>query len=558
MTTRIPEKSPWASLHPPAFDTGGQFKAGIPDALTLFRRAAEAGGSRPAIHYFDATIDYARLDAMSDAFAAFLLENGIAPGDRVALYMQNIPQFVICMLGAWKAGAIAVSINPMNRSREVRLLLQDSGARALVLQRDLYAEVGREVLADFPGVLAVTTSPREFQRRDDPRVMPADGPSAGPGAVELMDALRTPVGTHPLRQAAAPDETAVLVYTSGTTGIPKGAMVTHNNIAFNVELWNAWVALSDGTPILGLAPLFHITGLVAVIAFPWIKRAPSILSLRFHPEVVAEAGREHGAGFTVGAITAFIAMMNSPSIGPEHFASLESLYTGGAPVPASVALAFKQKFGKTIRNTYGLTESTALAVGVPRDRDTPVDANGAYSIGVPVYDTDAYIADDAGRPLPPGEIGEILLRGAQIVPGYWQRPDDTQAAFHQGFLRTGDVGYMNEDGWLFIVDRKKDMINASGYKVWPKEVEDVIYSHPAVLEAAVVGVPDGYRGETVKAVVSLKPGHALAEQDLIDFCKKQMAAYKYPRQVEIVEELPKTSTGKILRRALRQPPLLSP
>jgi long-chain acyl-CoA synthetase len=273
--------------------------------------------------------------------------------------------------------------------------------------------------------------------------------------------------------------------------------------------------------------------------------------MRFHPDVVAEAAQERQAKFVVGAITAFIAIMNSPRVTPQQLASLEHVHSGGAPVPASVAAEFERKFGLAIRNCYGLTESTSLVVSVPRTGRAPIDANGALSIGVPVIATEARIAGDNGEPLPANEVGEILLRGPQIVAGYWQRPQETAATFVDGWLKTGDMGYMNEDGWLFIVDRKKDMIIASGYKVWPKEVEDVIYTHPAVREAAVVGVHDDYRGETVKAVVSLKPGQSLEPESLIEYCKERMAAYKYPRVVAVLDELPKTPTGKILRRELR-------
>jgi long-chain acyl-CoA synthetase len=220
-------------------------------------------------------------------------------------------------------------------------------------------------------------------------------------------------------------------------------------------------------------------------------------------------------------------------------------------VPAKVAHEFSRKFGLPVQNTYGMTETSSLIVGVPLDLETPVDSNGSYSVGVPVFNSDAYIADEIGEPLPAGEVGEIYLRGPQVISEYWQRPDATSEAFYNGYLRTGDVAYMNDDGWIFLVDRKKDMISASGYKVWPKEVEDVIYMHPAIREAAVIGVKDEYRGETVKAVVSLRPGQSVEPEALIAFCKERMAAYKYPRQVVIIEDLPKTVTGKILRRELR-------
>jgi len=499
-------------------------------------------------------MSYAELDEYANKFALELLRLGVQKGDRVALYMQSIPQFIICSLGIWKAGAVGVTINPMNRARELKLLLQDSKSRVVVLQNGLYNGVARHVLPELPGVVPIVTSAREFQGRNDSRVMNADDDAPCDGAMSLSDALGRdlPDGCIScLQDSAQPDAAAMLVYTSGTTGAPKGAIVTHANMAIDAEIFREWAGVNDGCAILGIAPLFHITGLIGHVIISFACLAAAILSCRFHAEVVAEAADKHKPEFVVGAITAFIALMNNDNVSASQLQSLKRIYTGGAPVPAAVAAQFEGRFGLPMRNCYGLTESTALALAVPPAMATPVDADGAFSVGIPVFDTDAYIADDDGSVLPPGEIGEIMLRGPQIVPGYWDKPGHSEAAFRDGYLRTGDVGYMDAQGWFFLVDRKKDMINASGYKVWPKEVEDVIYSHPAVREAAVVGVPDTYRGETVKAVVSLKPGYGLKGTDLILFCKERLAAYKYPRIVEIVDELPKTATGKILRRFLR-------
>ncbi len=470
--------------------------------------------------------------------------------------MQNIPQFVICALGIWKAGAIGVTINPMNRARELAQLLRDSAAAVIVMQNGLYRAVAQEVLGAFPQVVPIVTSAGEFQTRNDSRVITTDDDSPCEGVQCLADFIGDGMvdakATDALATQADPAAPAMLVYTSGTTGAPKGAIITHANIAIDAELFRDWMALRDGGAIVGLAPLFHITGLVVNIAVAFACLAPVILTSRFHPAVLAEAIREQRGEFIIGAITAFIALMNHEGVQAAHFETLDKIYTGGAPVPPAVSRQFEEKFGRPIRCTYGLTESTALALSVPRNLDTPLDSNNALSVGVPVYDTDAYIADDDGMALPPGAIGEIMLKGPQIVPGYWNNPESTREAFLGQYFRTGDVGYMNEDGWFFIVDRKKDMINASGYKVWPREVEDVLYDHPAVLEAAVIGVPDDYRGETVKAFISLKPGGHLSDTELVEYCRLHLAAYKCPRIIAILDELPKTATGKILRRALRE------
>ncbi len=256
--------------------------------------------------------------------------------------------------------------------------------------------------------------------------------------------------------------------------------------------------------------------------------------------------------FTVGSITAFIALMNAKTADQRQLPRFNRLVSGGAPIAPATVEAWERKFGGYIHNIYGLTETTSPSHCVPIGTRAPVDPqSGALSVGVPVFNTIVRVVDDERNELPPGEVGEFVTTGPQVVSGYWEKPEETEHAIPGGALHTGDVGLMDEDGWFYLVDRKKDMINVSGYKVWPRDIEDALYEHEAVREVAVVGVPDEYRGETVKAFVSLKPGASAAPEELIAFCKDRMAAYKYPRQVEIIEELPKTATGKILRRELR-------
>ena len=531
------------------------------DALSLLRAAVARAPQRTALLYFDGALSYAQLDAQSDALASAWLERGCARGDRIALYLQNVPQFVIALAAAWKLGAIAVPINPMNRARELRLLLADSGARLLVCHESLYADVVRPLLTQeatgdpaappaWPAVM--TTSELEYQTCCDARLFAGVRRQRAEGAEDLSTVIAAHAGRKPPPVTLGPDDVAMLVYTSGTTGVPKGAMNTHGNIAFNAQVYRDWIELREGGPILGLAPLFHITGLIGHVGAAFICAAPLVLAWRFEPGVILDAIREHRAEFTVGAITAFIALMNHPDATREHLASMRRLYSGGAPIPPSVVEAFRARFGLYIHNAYGLTETNSPTHIVPPGCEAPVDpASGALSIGVPTFNVESYIGGDDGQPLLVGEIGEIISRGPMIVPGYWHKPAETAQAFTHGYFHTGDVGFMDARGWFYLVDRKKDMIIASGYKVWPREVEDVLYTHPAVREAAVVGVSDSYRGETVKAVVSLKPGARATPEEIIAYCKERMAAYKYPRIVELIDELPKTVTGKILRRELR-------
>jgi long-chain acyl-CoA synthetase len=522
------------------------------DALAMFRATVERNPDGDAIRYFDGRITYRELDELTDAFAVGLLDAGFAAGERVALYLQNVPQFVIALVGTWKAGGIAVSVNPMNRERELELLLTDSGASVLVCLQSLYRDVAAAVVPRTGVRTVLTTSEREYQTRDDVRSFQVPERIACPGTTDMSEMLGRFRGQRPPSVSFDPGDTAFLTYTSGTTGPPKGAMNTHGNVVFNSQVYREWCRLGPDDVVLGVAPLFHITGLIAHVTVSLLLGAPLVLFHRFEPALGIDTIREHRPTFTVGSITVFIALMNAPNAENDAMASLTKIWSGGAPIPPSTIKAFSAAFGQYIHNIYGLTETTSPSHGVPFDAQAPVDeASGALSVGVPIYNTVVRIVGDDGEELPPGEIGEIVTSGPQVVPGYWNKPEETERAIPGGALHTGDVGYMDEQGWFYIVDRKKDQINAGGYKVWPREVEDVLYEHEAVREAAVVGVPDEYRGETVKAFVSLRPGKSVTAEELIAFAKERMAAYKYPRQIEFLDEIPKTVTGKLLRRELR-------
>ncbi|TQM15441.1 class I adenylate-forming enzyme family protein [Pseudonocardia kunmingensis] len=523
------------------------------DALAMFRAAVARNPDGDAIRYFDGRITLRELDELTDAFAVGLLDTGLDAGDRVALYLQNVPQFVIALVGTWKAGGIAVAVNPMNRERELALLLTDSGARVLVCLEGLYRDVAAHVVGGTDVQTVVTTSELEYQTRDDPRAFGTEARRGEvPGTTDMAGLIARFRGQAPPPVSFSPDDTAVLTYTSGTTGPPKGAMNTHGNVVFNSQTYRQLCELGPDDVVLGVAPLFHITGLIGHVGVALLLGAPLVLFHRFEPSLALETIRDERPTFTVGSITVFIALMNAPQAQAQDLATLTKIWSGGAPIPPSTVKAFSATFGQYIHNIYGLTETTSPSHGVPAHAQAPVDdASGALSVGVPVYNTVVRIVGDDGQDLPPGEVGEIVTSGPQIVPGYWNKPEETERAIPGGALHTGDVGYMDEAGWFYIVDRKKDQINAGGYKVWPREVEDVLYEHEAVREAAVVGVPDAYRGETVKAFVSLRPGRTADEAELIAFCKERMAAYKYPRQVEFLDEIPKTVTGKLLRRELR-------
>ena len=546
----IYDQRPWLAR----YDTGQphDIEVEFGSVLEMFGATVQRDPDRAAIRYFDGALSRRELDELSGAFAAGLADAGLQAGDRVALFLQNVPQFIIAMIGTWKAGGIAVAVNPMNKERELDLILRDCGATVLVCLDDLYRDVAAGVVGGTSVKLVITTSALEYQTRNDERILGGIQRARGDSTQDMTEMMARFRGQQPPDPALGPDDVAFLTYTSGTTGPPKGAMTTHQNVVFNAQTYRDWIGIGARDVILGVAPLFHITGSIGHVALSLLTGAPVVLTYRFDPAVAIETIRDERVTFTVGSITVFIALMNAPNAEKDALATLTKIYSGGAPIPPSTVTAFEAAFGQYIHNIYGLTETTSPSHAVPLHAAAPVDeASGALSVGVPVYSTVVRIVAEDNQDLPPGEVGELVTEGPQVVAGYWNKPEETARALPGGALHTGDVGYMDADGWFYIVDRKKDQINVGGYKVWPREIEDVLYEHEAVREAAVVGVPDLYRGETVKAYVSLKAGSAVTADELAAHCKQRLAAYKYPRQVEIIAELPKTVTGKILRRELR-------
>ncbi|MBX7468020.1 AMP-binding protein [Streptomyces sp. MAG02] len=520
--------------------------------LHSFRAAVARAPQHTALAYFDGRLSYAETDALSDSVAGHLAARGLVRGDRVALMLQNTPHFVIALLGAWKAGATVVPLNPMYKSGEVAHVLRDAEVTALVCSDRAWEGYLRDTAADSTVRIALTARELDLQSLDDERVFGGHERLPVPADTDdLVTVARQGLKAPSDRELSAAD-TALISYTSGTSGTPKGAMNTHRGITYNAERQRTGHPIAEGAGYFALAPLFHITGMVCELAACVANAGTLILAYRFHPGVVLDAFAEHRPAYTVGPSTAFMALAATPGVTREHFASFEVISSGGAPLPPALVEKFRAGFGPYIRNGYGLTECTAPCASVPPEKEAPVDpVSGTLSVGVPGPETVVRIVDLEGNDVPFGEQGEIVVRGPQVVPGYWRRPEATAEAFPGGELRTGDIGFMDRDGWLYVVDRMKDMINASGFKVWPREVEDVLYTHPAVREAAVVGIPDAYRGESVKAYVSLRPGAEADPAELAAYCKERLAAYKYPREVEVLAELPKTTSGKILRRELR-------
>lgn len=509
--------------------------------LEMFRDTVAGAPDSPLLVYFDTTVTAGEVDRLSDALAVALADGGFGVGDRIALYLQNVPHYVIALLAAWKLGGVAVAINPMLTPREVAKLLADATPTVLVTLTEMYTDDLAETLraSSVARVITTGTAPQEN--------------TATPRGVDDFDALVAQCDRRtPGPVSIGVDDVAVITYTSGTTGVPKGAMNTHRNVAIGGMAYRDWFGLGPEDVVLGVAPLFHVTGLSGHIACALAARASLVLFYRFDIGVVLDMIRLHRPTFTVGAITVFIALANSPDVDDSDLGSLRTIASGGAPIPSATVERFESRFGVYVHNVYGMTETTSPVLAVPVGRRAPVESRtGALSVGLPMGTARVRVVDESGAQLPSGEVGELAVSGPQIVPGYWRNESETAAAKRDGWLLTGDVGYADEDGWYYLVDRKKDMIVASGYKVWPREVEDVLYTHESVLEAGVVGIPDAYRGESVKAYVSLREGFTVDPSELVAYCRSRMAAYKYPREVVIVETMPKTVTGKILRRSLR-------
>jgi long-chain acyl-CoA synthetase len=549
----IYEQRPWLHLYSDWVKPDLEIPA--QSGLEMFKRTATQTPDAPAIHYFENTLTFADVDRASDALAAALAEHGVGRGDRVGVYMQNVPQFPIAMLAIWKVGAILVALNPMLKGKEVNYHLSDSGSKALIALESLYSDV-REDVESTDVKYVITTSELDFLGDSEPGPPIAQSKRSRPaGTDDFAELVEKYAGRSVPDPGLGHDDVAILVYTSGTTGRPKGAMNTHGNVVFNSEAYRVWMKMGPDEVILGAAPLFHVTGLIAHVTLGWRAGVPLVLFFRFEPGEALRMVERWKCTFTVAAITAYQALMAHDDIKTRDLSSFKKLYSGGAPIAPATVERYEQLGGAYIHNVYGLTETTSPSHGVPLGVRSPVDTDsGALSVGIPFPNTIVRIVDvDSREELPPGEIGELWTQGPQVVAGYWQRPEATAESFTDGhYLHTGDVGKMDGEGWFYIVDRSKDMINAGGYKVWPREVEDYLYQHPAVREASVVGVPDPYRGETVKAFVALHPGATATAEEILEFAKNAMATYKRPREVEIVDDIPKTVTGKYLRRELRE------
>lgn len=458
-------------------------------------------------------------------------------GDRVAIMLPNCPQYVISYYGILQAGAIATQLNPMLVGKELEYILADSGAETIVIYEPLLPVLNQ--------IMANTSVKRVIKVNLEGRVTKNNMATDFDGF--LKQATKSPDAVA----INASEDVAILQYTGGTTGRSKGAMLTHRNLLANVMQSYEYFkdAIKPGEErFLTVIPLFHVYGMTSCMNLSIYTGVMSIMLPRFDVEEVLQTIKDVQPTSFPGVPTMYIALINHPKVSEFGLDSMEICNSGSAPMSKEILRFFEEKTGAKILEGYGLTESS------PTTHSNPYfGTRKPGSVGIVFPSTDYKIVDlaDGTVELPAGEVGEIIIKGPQIMKGYWNMPEETGHALRNGWLYTGDIAYMDEDGYLFIVDRKKDLIIASGYNVYPRDVEEILYEHPAVQEAVVVGIPDPYRGESVKAVVVLKESQDCAEEELIAYCRENMVAYKAPRVIEFRKELPKTNVGKILRRKIR-------
>jgi fatty-acyl-CoA synthase len=530
----------------------------VAPATNLFYNAevsARRYPDKPFIVFYDTALTFAEFFDQAERLAGFLEGRcAVRKGDRVLLLMQNSPQFVIGYYGILRANAVVVPLNPMNLTQEILRFANDAGASTLIVSQELYPRIepllGKSGLKNVI-VAAYSDYLREPTTLNLPEVVAAPRLEiSGPGVTLWKDALAAGLKPGPL--TAGPDDLCVMPYTSGTTGVPKGCMHTHRTVMHTLVAGMRWFSMQPETTLMAVAPLFHVTGMQGGMNGPLYVGHTLVMLLRWDRNVAAECVQRYRVASWTAVPTMIQDFFANPDIGKYDLSSIRRLSGGGAAMPAAVAQRLLD-MGVTYYEGYGLSETMAATHLNPPERAKK------QCLGIPIYGVDSRVVDpDTLRELPAGEVGEIVTHGPQVFLGYWNKPEDTAQAFvdidGKRFLRTGDLGRVDEDGYFFMVDRLKRMINASGYKVWPTEVESLMYQHPAILEACVIGTPDAHRGETVKAVIVPRPewrGRIDAQQ-IIEWCRENMAAYKCPRIVEFVESLPKSGAGKIMWRELQE------
>jgi len=527
-------------------------------ATNLFYNAevsARRYPDKPFLVFYDTAVTFAEFFDEAERVAGFLERQcGVRKGDRVLLLMQNCPQFVIGYYGILRANAVVVPLNPMNLTQELLRFAEDAGARTAIVSQELYPRV-EPLLRNSILKSVIVAAYSDYLKQPTTLAVPdfiaaPRAELAGPNVTLWRDVLAG--GWRPGPLTAGPDDLCVMPYTSGTTGTPKGCMHTHRTAMHTLVASMRWFAMQPEVTLMAVAPMFHVTGMQGGMNGPLYVGNTLVVLSRWDRSAAAECVQRYRVSSWTAVPTMIQDFFANPDIAKYDLSSIRRLSGGGAAMPAAVAQRL-QNMGVTYYEGYGLSETMAAT------HINPTDRAKQQCLGIPIYDVDSRVVDpDSLTELPPGEVGEIVTHGPQVFLGYWNRPEDSAQALvdidGKRFLRTGDLGRIDEDGYFFMVDRLKRMINASGFKVWPAEVESLMYRHPAVLEACVIGTKDAHRGETVKAVVVLRPEwrDRIDASSLADWCRQNMAAYKAPRIISFVDALPKSGAGKIQWRELQE------
>ncbi|MDF2626721.1 MAG: long-chain fatty-acid-CoA ligase [Symbiobacteriaceae bacterium] len=539
---------PWLKAYPAGVRPHLEYPQ-VPAYHYLFEQIRQYP-DRTALLFFGKKVSYKQLGEQIDRFAQGLIKRmGVRKGDRVGIILPNCPQNVIATVGCQRAGAIPVQFNPMYVSREIAYQVRDAGCK-IMITLDLFwpkvKEAGGAEAYVVTGMPDYLPFPLNFLFP-----LKTKAPKVGADeAVRFMDLLKEDASTFKPVGVKWTEEPAVLMYTGGTTGTSKGVMLTHYNLAANIAQIKEWLQRPENghDTVLVVLPMFHSYGMTAALGYALATGSTCILVPKFDAKEILKLIQKYRPNSFPGVPTIYTALLHDPDITKYDLSSVEFCVSGAAPLPVELMQKFEQVTGSSILEGYGLTETSPVTHSNPmKGRRVP------GSVGLPYADTDVRIIDlETGEDVPLGQEGEVLLRGPQVMKGYWNKPEETAEILKDGWLYTGDIGKMDEDGYLYIVDRKKDMIIAGGFNIYPREIDEILFQHPAVLEACSVGLSDEYRGETVKAFVVLKPGATATEQEILDFCKERLAAYKRPKAVEFIEALPKSTVGKVLRRVLAE------
>lgn len=547
-------EKPWLAHYPPEIPQTLDYESKpVQDYLTkTFGETPE----KTAVHFMGKELTYKELYESSMKFASYLQGLGIQKGDRVAIMLPNSPQAVIGFYGILYAGGVVVMTNPLYTEREIAYQMKNSGAKAILVMDILYPRVTK-VMKETDLENVIVTGIKDYlpfpknmiypfiQKKQYGITVKVEHRGTNHLFTEIMKTGSTDVK---LPEFDFEEDLALLQYTGGTTGSPKGVMLSHKNLISNMTMCENWLYKTKRgeETVLGIIPLFHVYGLTTVLILSVAQGNKMVLLPKFDPETALKTINKQKPTLFPGAPTLYIGLMNHPDISKYDLSSIKACLSGSAPLPAEVQEKFEKISGGRLVEGYGLTETSPVT-----HSNLVWGERVKGSIGLPYPDTDCKIFQPGtNEEVPHGEIGEIGIKGPQVMQGYWNNAEATAATFSDGWFMTGDLGYMDEDGHFFVVDRKKDMIIAGGFNIYPREIEEVLYENEAIQECVVAGIPDPYRGETVKAYIVLKEGKSITEKELDAYCREQLAAFKVPRIYEFRTELPKTAVGKILRRSL--------